>query len=99
MHRYVRCCLFLGEKSSKDKYCKNNNIKSLELNTLYKPMPLSWYDCNKKPKTKPWDEKRNNHIFYACLASLSDEKQKNKETESIFNCGCIILITLFLRLP
>ena len=53
MHRYVRCCLFLGEKSSKDKYCKNNNIKSLELNTLYKPTPLSWYDCNKKPKTKP----------------------------------------------
>ena len=28
--------------------------------------------------------------FYVCLASLSDEYLKNKETESIFFCGCMI---------
>ena len=50
-----------------------NNVKSIELNTLWTPISLFCYDCNEKTKRKLEDENKTN-IFYVCLAGLSDEK-------------------------
>ena len=44
------------------------------------------YDCNRQTKSKLDDEKK----IQVCLASLSDKKQTEKETQSIFYYSCII---------
>ena len=52
-------------------------------------MLLLCYYCNIQTNIKLKDENKQ-PPFYVCLASLADERLKDKEIESIFYYCCII---------
>ena len=61
-------------------------------------MLLLCYHCSRETKGKLEDENKTNTFFYVCLASLSDEKLKNKDKKAYFIMGLYNLIPFFFYL-